>query len=111
MPPPLNTTLGRVLTDLRLTKAQAGKVAAVAHDGLARAIRPVHSMVDGDTVFCLSSARIEPAPDPFVALAGFNDLLTAAADVFVDACFVALLAARGRGDWPAYTDLAPSLRR
>ena len=95
----------------RLTKAQAGKVASVAHDGLARAIRPVHSMLDGDTIFCLSSARIEAPPDPLAALTGFNELLTAAADVFVDACFVALLAASGRGDWPAYTDLAPSLRR
>ena len=111
VPPPMNTTLGVLLTDLRLTKAQAGKVAAVAHDGLARAIRPVHSMMDGDTVFCLSSARIEPAPDPFVALGDFNDLLTAAADVFVDACFVALVAARGRGDFASYTDIAPSLRR
>lgn len=109
--PPLNTTLGVVLTDLALTKAQAGKVASVAHDGLARAIRPAHSMRDGDTVFCLSSARVPPTPDPPAAQAGFSDLLTAVADVFVDACFVALLAAGGRGDWPAYTDLAPSLRR
>ena len=56
-PPPLNTTIGVVLTDAALTKAQAGKVAAVAHDGLARAIRPVHSMMDGDTIFCLASGR------------------------------------------------------
>ncbi len=109
--PPLNTTLGVVLTDLTLTKAQAGKVASVAHDGLARAIRPVHSMLDGDTIFCLSSARIGAPPDPLAALPAFNELLTAAADVFADACFVALLAATGRGDWPSYVDLAPSLRR
>lgn len=109
--PPLNTTLGVILTDQTVTKAQAGKIASVAHDGLARAIRPVHSMLDGDTIFCLSSARIEAAPDPRAALPAFNQLLTAAADVFVDACFVALLAARGRGAWLAYTDLAPSLRR
>ena len=109
--PPLNTTLGVVLTDVALTKAQAGKVADVAHDGLARAIRPAHSMLDGDTIFCLSSARIEAPPDAMAARIGFNELLAAAADVFADACFVALLAAGGRGDWPSYTDLAPSLHR
>jgi L-aminopeptidase/D-esterase-like protein len=111
MPPPLNTTIGVVLTDLAITKAQAGKVAAVAHDGLARAIRPAHSMLDGDTVFCLASARVEAPPDPMAARILVDELLSAAADVFADACFVALLAAGGRGVWPAYTDLAPSLRR
>ena len=55
--PSLNTTIGVVLTDATLTKAQARKVAAVAHDGLARAVAPVHSMVDGDTIFCLASGR------------------------------------------------------
>ena len=110
-PPPLNTTIGVVLTDLTLTKAQAGKVAATAHDGLARAIRPAHTMLDGDTIFCLSSSLLESSPDPMTALFGYNDLLSAAADVFADACCVALLAAEGRGDWPAYADAAPSMRR
>ena len=50
----MNTTLGVVMTDATLTKAQATKVAAVAHDGLARAVRPVHSMTDGDVIFCLA---------------------------------------------------------
>jgi L-aminopeptidase/D-esterase-like protein len=109
--PPLNTTLGVVLTDLVLTKTQAGKVASVAHDGLARAIRPVHTMRDGDAIFCLSSGRIDGAPDPLAWLMAFEELLRAAADVFVDACFVALLSAGGRGDWPSYAELAPSLRR
>ncbi|TMR07877.1 peptidase S58 family protein, partial [Nonomuraea zeae] len=47
--PSFNTTIGVVATDLTLTKAQCGKLAAVAHDGLARAIRPAHTMTDGDT--------------------------------------------------------------
>ena len=109
--PPLNTTIGVVLTDVTLTKAQAGKVAAVAHDGLARAIRPVHTMLDGDTIFALSSGQVAPATDPLTALLGFNELLSAAADVFADACFVALLTAKGRDPWPGYLDAAPSLRR
>jgi L-aminopeptidase/D-esterase-like protein len=61
--PSLATTIGVVLTDATLTKAQAGKVAAVAHDGMARAIRPVHSMTDGDTVFCLASGGVGAAAD------------------------------------------------
>ena len=40
-----------------MTKAQARRVASMAHDGLARAIRPVHTMFDGDTVFALSTGR------------------------------------------------------
>lgn len=51
---PANTTIGVVATTARLTKAQAAKVAQMAHDGLARAIRPAHTLVDGDTLFCLS---------------------------------------------------------
>ncbi|MEN3333682.1 MAG: hypothetical protein V7641_3047 [Blastocatellia bacterium] len=50
-----NTTLAVVATDARLTKAQARKVAAMAHDGLARAIKPIHTMFDGDTIFALST--------------------------------------------------------
>jgi L-aminopeptidase/D-esterase-like protein len=49
-----NTTLGVVATNIALTKVGATKVAQMAHDGLARAIRPVHTAVDGDLVFALS---------------------------------------------------------
>jgi L-aminopeptidase/D-esterase-like protein len=106
--PSLATTIGVVLTSATLTKAQATKVAAVAHDGLARAIRPVHSMSDGDTIFCLASGA-HPAPvDVRAAMVGFNDLLTAAADVFTDACFDALVSATTRGVRQSYRDLAPS---
>ena len=54
-----NTTLAVVATDAALTKARARKVAAMAHDGLARAIRPVHTMFDGDTIFALSTGTIQ----------------------------------------------------
>jgi L-aminopeptidase/D-esterase-like protein len=50
-----NTTLAVVATDAALSKAQARRIASMAHDGLARAIRPVHTMFDGDTVFALST--------------------------------------------------------
>ena len=51
----LNTTIGVVATSAALDKAECSKVASVAHDGLARAVRPAHSMTDGDTVFALST--------------------------------------------------------
>jgi L-aminopeptidase/D-esterase-like protein len=49
------TTIGVVATDALLTKAQASKVAQMAHDGLARSINPVHTMADGDTIFALAT--------------------------------------------------------
>jgi len=103
------TTIGVVMTDAILTKAQANKVAAVAHDGMARAIRPVHSMFDGDAVFCLASSRRSVAEDQIRSLFAFNSLLAAAADVFADACLDGVLAASGRGSWKSYTELAPSV--
>ncbi|MDQ6636510.1 MAG: P1 family peptidase [Candidatus Dormibacteraeota bacterium] len=53
--PASNTTLGVIATDARLDKAQCQKLAEVGHDGLALAIRPVHTMFDGDTVFAVST--------------------------------------------------------
>jgi L-aminopeptidase/D-esterase-like protein len=54
---PSNTTLAVVATDAALTKEGANKMAQMAHDGLAQAIRPVHTMLDGDTVFALATGR------------------------------------------------------
>lgn len=110
--PSLNTTIGVVLTDATLTKAQARKVAAVAHDGLARAIAPVHSMLDGDTIFCLASGRralTEDAERGWAAtVPAFDALLEAAAETFTAACLDAVLQAEGRGPWRSYAELAPS---
>lgn len=111
----LATTIGVVLTDATLTKAQARRVATVGHDGMARAVAPLHSMRDGDTVFCLASGR-RPLVGPGDAagwaggIAAFDALLAAAADVFTAACLDALLAAQGRGPWRSYLELAPSAR-
>ena len=104
---PLNTTIAAVLTDAPLDKSQATKVAQVSHDGLARAVRPAHRMIDGDTIFCLASGRGERSPDPGGL---FDLLLTAAAEVVEQACLVALLSATGTGPWPAYADLVPDGR-
>ncbi|MCX7931836.1 MAG: P1 family peptidase [Rhodovarius sp.] len=63
VPPAANTTIGVVATDARLDKAQCTHLARVAQDGIARAIRPAHSLWDGDTLFALSTARAEGGPD------------------------------------------------
>jgi L-aminopeptidase/D-esterase-like protein len=52
-----NTVIGAVATNARLTKPEATKVAQMAHDGLARAVCPAHTMLDGDTIFALSTGN------------------------------------------------------
>ncbi|TLF64956.1 peptidase S58 family protein, partial [Nonomuraea sp. KC401] len=104
--PSFNTTIGVVATDLTLTKAQCGKLAAVAHDGLARAIRPAHTMTDGDTIFALAT-RVRPAPGHDL----LQDALAAVADVFSRAVAHAVLTATGREGAPAYLDVFPSALR
>ncbi len=67
--PGANTTIGAVVTDAILTKEQANRVATVAHDGIARAIRPSHTMYDGDTIFCLATGVVPAAYDAIEAAA------------------------------------------
>ena len=57
------TTIGVIATDAKLTKAEATKLAQMAHDGLARSIDPVHTMGDGDTLFALATGTAEAKPD------------------------------------------------
>jgi L-aminopeptidase/D-esterase-like protein len=64
-----NTTIGVVVTDAKLSKEQANRVAAVAHDGIARAVRPAHTMYDGDTLFCLATGELDASPDAVEAAA------------------------------------------
>lgn len=56
--PGANTTLAIVATDARLTKAEAKRIAVAAHDGLARAIYPVHTPLDGDIVFAVATGKV-----------------------------------------------------
>lgn len=101
------TTLGVMATDAMLTKAQCAKVSGIAHDGMARAIRPVHTMFDGDTVFSLATGDRE-APDAIA----FYALLDAGGDCFTRAIGSALLAAETvqtpAGRWRSYRDVFPS---
>lgn len=54
-----NTTISVVITNAKLTKAQAKKIASMAHDGYARTIKPSHTLVDGDTIFVMATGEIE----------------------------------------------------
>jgi L-aminopeptidase/D-esterase-like protein len=110
----LNTTIGVVATSAALSKAEVSKLADVAHDGLARAIRPAHSMFDGDTIFGLATgehelgslpAAMRSTPSRHSAL---NLILRAGADAFAAATVHAILAATTIGDAVAYRDLCPS---
>src|SRR5215217_1414640 len=58
-----NTTLGIVATNARLMKSGANKVAQMAHDGLARAIEPVHTTIDGDVAFAVSVGEVYAETD------------------------------------------------
>jgi L-aminopeptidase/D-esterase-like protein len=83
------TTIALVATDATLTKAQAKRLATVAHDGLARAIYPVHTPLDGDVVFAASTCRHAP-PD----LTAFAELGALAANVLSRAVARAVYEAR-----------------
>jgi L-aminopeptidase/D-esterase-like protein len=105
-PPPLNTTLAVVATDADLSKAQAQKLAGTAHDGIARAVRPVHLLNDGDTVFALATGdRALDAANPLA----LNEILAAGADVVTRAIVRAVRAAEPvdgpGGAWPSYGEL------
>ncbi|MEJ1169439.1 P1 family peptidase [Variovorax sp. CCNWLW235] len=98
LPKPLlagtNTTLGVIATDAVLTKVQANRLASVAHDGLARAINPVHTMSDGDTLFALATGRV-PLEGPGAEFRpGMTVLGTMAAEAVARATLRAVLAAR-----------------
>jgi L-aminopeptidase/D-esterase-like protein len=96
--PGTHTTIGVVATDALLTKPQAQRLAQVSHDGLARAINPVHTMFDGDTLFALATGQSRQSADMLL-------LATLAADVTARAVVNAVCAAReltlGSQYWPA----------
>ncbi|MBV6520300.1 MAG: putative aminopeptidase [Gemmatimonadaceae bacterium] len=94
-----NTTLGVVATNARLTKAQARKIAQMAHDGYARAISPVHTAGDGDTIFSLATG--ERAEEADVTTIG-----ALAADAMAEAILRAARQATGLPNLPAARDLS-----
>jgi len=96
---PLNTTIAVIATDAALDPAGCRRVAVAAQDGLARAIRPAHTPLDGDTVFVLATGAVEvaPAPDTPAAMLPETALATAvgvaAADCLARAVLAGVLAA------------------
>ena len=112
--PDLNTTIGVVAVDADLSKAECRRIAVAAQDGLARAIRPAHTMFDGDTVFVVAT-RAKPlttADAPFgqvARAAALDRLCAAAAEVFARALVHGLLSATPLAGLPAYRDAWPGV--
>jgi len=100
-PPPVfrpqNTTIGCVITDARLGKAEASRVAALAMGGYARALSPPHLTTDGDTLFCLSIG--DRAADPL-------EVGTLGARAVAQAILRGVRAATGLPGLPAARDLS-----
>jgi L-aminopeptidase/D-esterase-like protein len=105
-----NTTLGVVATNADLEKHQLVKVADLAHDGFARAIRPSHAMLDGDTIFALSS-HAAPVRLPGTTGGNLTDLIGhAAADAMVLAILDAARETTAVREWPAVAEAAAAIR-
>jgi L-aminopeptidase/D-esterase-like protein len=118
-PPSLNTTLVVVATDASMAKHECTRMAGAAHDGMARAITPIHTYVDGDVAFALATGARE-VPDerhdgvirPGSTRPGqLGELFAAAADVTARAIAHATLAATSVGHLQCYLDRFPSARR
>lgn len=102
---PPSTTIALVATDAMLTKAQAKRLAIMADDGIARAIRPAHAPMDGDTVFAVATQRLALKD----AMLDLTALGTAAADCLARAIARAVYEARNPGGGykgpPAHRDI------
>ncbi|GIO06767.1 peptidase S58 [Brevibacillus reuszeri] len=96
IPPGTNTTIAVVASNATFTKAEAKKVAQMAHDGLARTIRPIHTMFDGDTIFAVATGGIETSVD----LVG-----TLSADVLAEAVIRAVKSAEAAGGLPSHSSI------
>jgi L-aminopeptidase/D-esterase-like protein len=98
--PGASTTIGVVATNRELTKLQCSRLAAVAHDGLARAIVPAHTRFDGDTLFALATGSAGPLT------AGDHDRLeVAAAAAVAESILRAVRLATGLPGIPAAAEL------
>jgi L-aminopeptidase/D-esterase-like protein len=110
---PFNTTIAVVATDALLSPAACHRMAVAAQDGLARTIRPVHTPLDGDSVFALATGAIEvePASDTPAAMSPETKLTAtvgaAAADCLARAVMVGVLAAEAVAGIPTYRDMLP----
>jgi len=93
-----NTTLGLIVTNARITKAQGRKIADMAHDGFARAIAPAHTLNDGDTIFAMGNGS-------FTGTADVTTIGALAADVMAEAILRGVREATGLPNYPAVRDL------
>lgn len=91
-----NTTIGTILTNAILTKAQANKVSSMAHNGYARTMRPAHTIFDGDTIFTLSTGQVD---------ADMNVVGLLAARVMEQAVVNGIRQAVSRGGYKSYRDV------
>lgn len=98
-----NTTIGVVATNAILTKAEARRIAIMAHDGMARALRPSHTPFDGDTLFVLATGThdLGSGPDRALELAKLGSI---AADTVTRAIGRGVFLADGLGDFPSWRD-------
>lgn len=92
----MNTTIGVIATNAKLSKTRATKVAQMAHDGLARTTIPAHTMLDGDTLFVLAGGEVQASVDLVGALA---------ANVTAEAIVQGVKAAKGVAGIPAAGDV------
>jgi len=90
-----NTVIGVVATNAKFTKSEATKMAQMAQDGLARAIRPAHTMLDGDTIFAMATGQKKAD----VSIVG-----AFAAEVLAQAIVRAVKAAKPAGGLPSASD-------
>jgi L-aminopeptidase/D-esterase-like protein len=97
-----DTVIGVVATNARLNKEQANKVAQMAHDGLARTVRPAHTMVDGDTIFSLALGKHE---------VDVNIIGAYAAEAFSQAVLRAVIKAQPAGGLPSAASLYPHIEK
>lgn len=91
-----NTTIGAIVTNAAFDKSKMGKIAAMAHNGFARTIRPVHTSNDGDSIYALSLGTVEANIDVVGTLASY---------VMGKAVGRAVRAAHGMCGFPAMSDL------
>ncbi|MGI5979735.1 MAG: P1 family peptidase [Oscillospiraceae bacterium] len=91
-----NTVIGVVATNAKLTKDEANKLASIAHDGLARAVRPAHTTFDGDSIFTMATGEVQ---------GNFNVVALLAARAVETAIIRAVKSAESVAGVPAYKDL------
>ncbi len=96
---PLNTTIGVVATDARLSREEANYMARVSHNGLSMTIFPCHTIRDGDTMFAMATGEFEGDVD-------LTTLGAAAAEATAQAVLGAVRLATGLGGVPSVSDLA-----